>query len=102
MKTAKELARIFEARDDWKHLKLWSWAHDYEQKANDWNNIFPPVTDDRRVFINTYKQVYDAIDSMNDNPCSWVCCAINEKVNEERKMMNGILKRFTEQEAEGK
>lgn len=94
MLKAKELAHIHDARQDWKHLKLWSWAHDYEKKAEEWNNIYPPVSDDRRLFINTYKQVYDAIDSLTDNPNSWVCVAVNAKVAEERKMMNGILARF--------
>ncbi len=94
MLTEKELDRIFCERDDWKHLKLWRWAHDYEAKAEEWRNAVPSVHDDRRVFINTYEQVYEAIDSMPDNPCAWVCVAINKKVAEEREMMDGIIRRF--------
>ena len=94
MLKAKELMRISEARDDWKHLKLWSWAYAYEKKAEEWTNVFPPVSDDRRLFINTYRQVYEAIDSLNDNPHSWVCVAVNDKVREARKMMDGIIARF--------
>ncbi len=94
MKTAKELMKDAAARDDWKHLTLWSWAHDYENKATEWNNIFPPVADDRRLFINTYKQVYEAIDSLPDNPQSWICVAISHELYNERGMMNGILARF--------
>lgn len=96
IKTSAELMKIHNARDDWKHLKLWSWAQDYEAKFHEWNNVFPPVTDDRRVFINTYSQVYHAIDSMTDNPDSWVCVAISDKVREERKMMDEIIARFSE------
>ena len=96
MKTVKELLRICEARDDWKHYKLWRWAYFYEAKATEWNNIFPPVADDRRVYINIFKQVYDAIDSLPDNPNSWVCCAVAHEILKERKTMNEILSRFAE------
>ena len=94
MKTAKELMKYAEERDDWKHLKLWSWAHDYEAKANEWNNLFPPVKDDRRLFINTYRQVYEAVDSLSDNPPAWVCMAINHEIYAEKAMMDSILSRF--------
>ena len=95
MKTAKELMKDIESRDDWKHLRLWSWAHAYEAKMTEWNNMFPPVSDDRRLYINTYKQVYDAVDSLPDNPPAWVCVAIRHKMQEECKMMDGILDRFS-------
>lgn len=94
MKTEKELMKMCFARDDWKTLKLWSWAHDYEAKATEWNNIMPPVTDDRRLFINTYNQVYKAIDSLPDNPNSWICCAVQHELYNERGIMNGIISRF--------
>jgi len=94
METAKELMKALRACDDWKHLKLWNWAHEYEEKAIEWNNIFPPVSDDRRLYINTYKQVYEAVDSLPDNPCSWVCCAVAHEIDKEREMMDGILARF--------
>ncbi len=98
MKTEKELMKAALIRDDWKSLKLWSWAHDYESKAEEWNNIFPPVTDDRRIFINTYYQVYNAIDSLTDNPNTWVCCAISHELDSERKTMDEIIDKFTERE----
>lgn len=94
MKTAKELMTMYMSRDDWKTLKLWVWANDFEDKATEWKDIFPPVKDDRRVFINTYYQVYEAIESLPDNPPSWVCCAINSAIGKERKMMNEIITRF--------
>ena len=94
MKTAKELMKDAKVRDDWKHLKLWSWAHDYEAKATEWNSLIPPVNDDRRLYINTYRQVYEAIDSLSDNPPAWICVAINHELYTEREIMNGILARF--------
>ncbi len=96
MKTAKELARINDAYDDWKSLKLWVLASKYEKVYHEWNNIFPPVTDDRRIFLNTYKQVYEAIDSLTDNPNSWVCVAVNRLFHEDDEMMGEILARYVE------
>ncbi len=94
MKTANELMKTCIARDDWKHLRLWRWASDYESKMLEWNNILPPVDDDRRVYINIYKQVYDAIDSLPDNPNPWVCCAVSHEMDKEREVMNEIIARF--------
>ena len=94
MKTAKELMREHTVKDDWKSLKLWSWVHDYGDKANEWNNIFPPVADDRRLFINVYNIVYQAIESLPDNPNNWVCCAIIHEIHTEQEMMNKILAAF--------
>lgn len=94
MKTAKELMKEHQAKDDWKSLKLWSWANEYEKKATEWNNIFPPVADDRRLFINTYNQVYEAVESLPDNPPAWVCCAITHEMYNEMGIMNNILSRF--------
>ena len=69
-KSAAELLRI--AHDDpcWKNLKLWSWANDFDAQVTEWSHIIPPVTDDRRIFINTYSQVYTALTSMQRDPDS--------------------------------
>ena len=94
MKTASELAEIAIKRDSWKYLKLWVWAHDYGYKADEWNNIMPPVTDDRRIFINTYRQIYEAIESLPNNPHNVVTVAMNSYIQEERQMMDEIKGRF--------
>ena len=98
MKAAKELLPRATSRHDWKHLKLWVLANAYEKKASEWNDIFQPVTDDRRVFINTYRQLYEAIDSLPDNPNNIVCVAMNHYISEEREMMDEILERFCTKE----
>lgn len=93
MLTAKQLMK----RDDWKHLTLWKWANDYEETMTKWANIFPnPVADDRRVFINTYCQVYEAIDFLPDEPPAWICVAIRKQMDEESKIMDAIMQRFSE------
>ena len=94
MKTEKELLKIVMERDDWKHLELWVLANAYEKKATERSDIFPPVADDRRVFINVYRQLYEAIDSLPDNPNNVVCVAMNHYISEEREMMDEILNRF--------
>ena len=98
MKTAKELLKIAMERDDWKHTKLWVLANAYEKKANEWNEIMPPVADDRRIFINTYHQLYNAVDSLPDNPNNVVCVAMNRYISEEREMMDEIMMRFCAKE----
>ena len=94
MKKASELAKIAIKGDSWKYLKLWVWAHDYGDKAEEWSNIMPPVTDDRRVFINTYRQIYEAIESLPENPHNFVTVAMNHYIAEERLMMDEIIGRF--------
>lgn len=94
IRTENELLKIAVQRDDWKWTKLWVWAHEYQAQAMTWNDIFPPVSDDRRVFINTYWMVYTAIESVSDNPPAWVCCAINDKMKQEAKFMDEILRMF--------
>lgn len=96
MKTAKELLPMATSRHDWKHTKLWVLANAYEKKATEWSDIFPPVADDRRVFINTYRQIYEAIDSLPDNPLSVVAVAMNRYITGERSMMDEIMRRFEE------
>lgn len=94
MKTARDLMREHRLKDDWKSLKLWVWVYDYGYKAVEWNNIFPPVKDDRRLFIKIYNQVYEAIESLPDNPPAWICCAITHEMDNEKRVMNRIRERF--------
>jgi len=94
MKSASELAEIAIKRDSWKYMKLWVWAHDYGYKADEWNDIMPPVTDDRRIFINTYRQIYEAIESLPENPNSIVAVAMNRYIKSERFQMDEIKRRF--------
>ena len=96
-KTEEALMKIALADPCWRNLKLWSWARDYEAQMNEWNDIWPPVTDDRRLFINTYSQVYQALASMQKYPDNYICCAVNRSLENDRDMMNRIIKRFKEE-----
>ena len=81
-------------RDDWKSLKLAVLNMEYGKQADEWNNMFPPVTDDRRVFINIYHQIVDAVKSLPDNPNAFVCVAMNRLIAEEKKTMDEIKSHF--------
>lgn len=77
-------------RDDWKYLKLEVLKMEYGKQAEEWNNIFPPVSDDRRVYINIYHQLTEAVKSLTDNPHNVVCVAMNRYIAEEKKTLDEI------------
>lgn len=81
-------------RDDWKHLKLAVLYNKYGKLAVKWNDIFPPVSDDRRVYMNIYHQLITAINSLPDNPHNVVCVAMNRYITEETKILDEIKERF--------
>lgn len=77
-------------RDDWKYLKLEVLKMEYGKQAEEWNNIFPPVSDDRRVYINIYHQLTEAVKSLTDNPHNVICVAMNRYIAEEKKTLDEI------------
>lgn len=81
-------------RDDWKSLKIAVLEMEYGKKADEWNNLYPPVSDDRRVYINTYHQLIEAVQSLTDNPNNTVCVAMNRYINEEKKTLDEIKEVF--------
>lgn len=83
-------------RDDWKHTKLKLLEMAYGRQAKAWNNLYPPVNDDRRVYIVIYHQIVDAVNSLPDNPHAMVCVAMNHQINEETKTLDKIQATFSE------
>lgn len=81
-------------RDSWKYLKLAVLEMEYGKKAEEWNNLYPPVSDDRRVYINIYHQLVEAVQSLTDNPNTIVCVAMNRYIAEEKKTLDEIKKVF--------
>lgn len=81
-------------RDDWKSLKLAVLKIEYGKLAEEWNEIYPPVSDDRRVYISIYYQLIEAVKSLTDNPNTIVCVAMNRYINEEKKTLDEIKKVF--------
>lgn len=95
MKSATELAKEYSVRRSWKAIMLFAWADKYGAKADEWNKISPPVADDRRVYISIYQQIYEAIDSLPDNPLPWIATAVQHELVRERKLMDEILEYFS-------
>ena len=77
---------------DWKSRKLAVLELDYGEKATAWAG--EPIEDDRRVFVNTYYQIIEAVQSLPDNPHTIVCVAMNRYIDSMKKVMDDILARF--------
>ena len=90
------LLKAYRNKDSWKETKLLRWRLDYGEQKEAWDAIFPPVADDRRVFINTYNQILEALKSLPEMPHVWIRVAVAEKLNEECELMDSIRSRFTE------
>ena len=83
-------------RDDWKHRKIALLERNYGEVAERWTNLFPPVRDDRRVYLNIYNQLVEAVNSLPDNPNTVVCVAMNRYISEETKALDAIIAAFLE------
>lgn len=83
-------------RDDWKHCKLALLKLVYGKQVEHWTNTFPPVCDDRRLYLNIYNQLVEAVNSLPDNPNTVVCVAINRYISEELKTLDAIKTVFCE------
>ena len=75
----------------WK--KMWSdhFARKYASAVDRWDGRF---TDDRIVFCNTYKMIVRALDSLPENPDTFVKCAMNSAFEKEQKSLDAILGYF--------
>lgn len=80
--------------DTWKSLKLEILKMKYGKTVKTWSGIFPQVTDDRRIFINIYNKLMEAVNSLQNNPHVAVRVAMNRYIDEECKALNSIRKRF--------
>lgn len=90
----KSLKLAVLTRDDWKSLKLAVLEIEYGKQAKVWNDLYPPVSDDRRVYISIYNQLIEAVRSLTDNPNNIVCVAMNRYITEEKKVLDEIKHRF--------
>lgn len=83
-------------RGDWRHRKIALLERNYGEFAERWTNLFPPVRDDRRLYINIYNQLVEAVNSLPDNPNTAVCVAMNRYISEETKTLDAIIAAFLE------
>lgn len=85
-------------RDNWKSLKLAVLKIEYGKLAEEWSNIYPPVSDDRMVFVMIYNQLVETVKSLPDNPHNSVCVAMNRYIKEDKKTLDDIIKVFKPEE----
>lgn len=79
--------------DTWKSRKLWWIRCKYEVSAEKWKDI---CDDDRRVFVNMFNYMIEAICSLPEKPHIFICVAMNNKVDEYMETMDNILGRFAD------
>lgn len=82
------------ADSDWKSRKLFMLEAFYGKKYDEWVNAVPAVTDDRRLYINIFEEIKSAVESLSDNPCNYVCVAMNEQIGESQGTLDNIKATF--------
>ena len=79
-----------------KRKKTWRELHTdrlrsrYGLYARMWEN----ESDDRKHFCNTYVQIAEALESLPPSPPAWICVAVQERLAEEEKRMDGVIRRY--------
>lgn len=76
----------------WKSFKLDFLKFKYEKKAEEWKDCH----DDRRIFSNTYYQIIEAIETLPEEPVSYIAVAMNNEIQKDREMLDRIIKRFAQ------
>ena len=76
--------------ETWKTLKMDFLKFKYEKKAEEWKNCH----DDRRLFSNVYYQIIEAIETLPEEPVSYVAVAMNNEIQKDREMLDRIAKKF--------
>ena len=76
----------------WKSFKLDFLKFKYEKKAKKWKDCH----DDRRLFSNTYYQIIEAIETLPEEPVSYIAVAMNNEIQKDREMLDRIVTRFAQ------
>ena len=82
-----------ESSKSWKqqHLDLIHFL--YRAKAEEWSKL-EHLNDDRLVYCNVYRLMENALYSLPEEPCNYVCVAMIAKMAADRQMLNEILDTF--------
>ena len=76
----------------WKSRKLWQIRRKYEDNIEKWKDAH----DDRRLFVNMFNIMIEAICSLPEEPDNFICVAMNDKIDKYMETMNDILERFAD------
>lgn len=76
----------------WKRRKLSYLEFYYGDNYKVWKDL--DTGDDRQLYCNTYEMIKEAIESLDDNPLSFVCVAMNGYIEKEEIMLDRIISNF--------
>ena len=74
----------------WKQKKI----HNFENQFGGRIEEFEGFDDDRRVYINIYNQIIDALESLPDEPHSYIRSAVTRQINSDKDILNSICEKF--------
>ena len=75
----------------WKQMWKDYLQRHYGDAAERWKD---ETKDDRLVFVNCYRIMQEALDSLPDKPNNFVACAVTNKIQETTKALDEILEVF--------
>ena len=75
----------------WKSRKLWQVRRKYEVNVEKWKDVY---NDDRRIFVNMFNIMIEAICFLPEEPCTFICVAMNDKIEKYMETMDSILEHF--------
>ena len=74
----------------WKQARL----HDIELRYGGRIEEYKGFTDDRKIYVNIYNQVIEAIESLPEEPCSYIKVAMWHQFNKDKEILNRIQAEF--------
>ena len=74
----------------WKQMKIESMQHNYGHHIEE----FKGHKDDRLVYVNTYNSIMEALESLPEEPHSYIRVAMFRQLNKDKEVLNDIIYRF--------
>lgn len=74
----------------WKQTKISSFKNQFGGRIEE----FKGFDDDRRVYINMYNQIIDAIESLPDEPRGYIKCAVTRQIKADKEILYSIIEKF--------
>lgn len=81
-----------EVTKSWKRRKLSYLEFFYGDNYNEWKDM--DYLDDRYLYCNMYEQIEEALNTLDDNPVSFVRVAMNNHIDEQEIILDRIIDKF--------